>query len=518
VKKTLSLLLALALVLSFSVVATTPVAAQTTYYVCATDGDDAHPGTEGEPFATIQHAIGQAADGDTIVVAAGTYDENLTVETSGLTIQSADGRDATTVSADDDGSYAVFIRADDVTFDGFTVTNGKSGIVVEDASGCKILNCIVEENTVAHAGYGVMIQGLNDKADNNLVENVIARNNWNKGFAIEYDANNNIIRGCEAYNNFGGFGISREADGNTIENCVAYDHPNEYHVGEGSGFSLFSGPWRDGGGNDPHGPTNNRIIGCEAYDNLDGLNIKTMDDEWSDDSGQDITGNVIKNNTFRDNEQGIRIVDESDVGQIKDNLANYNNIYDNTVYGVKNVGADPFDARYNWWGTTDAGAIEGMIDGPVDYEPALPSEWSPVEVGLTANAPVATIGISVSPTDIHFGDIFPGDELDGTTITVENTGNVRIDVDAEILDDTPYATGGEDEYFYTEALKLNDAFSDRHGTPTAFGVWAATALGLVDIAVDAEEEVTTALKCPDPMEMGKSYTGTLIFWAVAANG
>ena len=44
----------------------------TTYFV-ATTGSDASPGTEAQPFATIQHAAGLVAPGDTVVVADGTY-------------------------------------------------------------------------------------------------------------------------------------------------------------------------------------------------------------------------------------------------------------------------------------------------------------------------------------------------------------------------------------------------------------------------------------------------------------
>jgi len=78
VKKLFGILLVLTLVLSFSVVATTPVAAQATYYV-ATTGDDGNDGSSGSPWLTIQHAVNTVASGDTIIVAAGTYNEALSV-------------------------------------------------------------------------------------------------------------------------------------------------------------------------------------------------------------------------------------------------------------------------------------------------------------------------------------------------------------------------------------------------------------------------------------------------------
>lgn len=52
---------------------TPPVAHAATYYVSATEGHDAHPGTLEEPCATIQHAADRVLPGDTVIVREGTY-------------------------------------------------------------------------------------------------------------------------------------------------------------------------------------------------------------------------------------------------------------------------------------------------------------------------------------------------------------------------------------------------------------------------------------------------------------
>ena len=46
-----------------------------TYYV-STDGDDNNPGTQLQPFRTVQTGINTAEEGDTVYIKSGTYDLN----------------------------------------------------------------------------------------------------------------------------------------------------------------------------------------------------------------------------------------------------------------------------------------------------------------------------------------------------------------------------------------------------------------------------------------------------------
>ena len=75
----------------------------------------------GENFSTIQAAIDgpDTKDGDTIVVAAGTYMENVNV-TKRLILR---GIGMPTVDANDSGS-AITVSADACVVDGFNVTGG----------------------------------------------------------------------------------------------------------------------------------------------------------------------------------------------------------------------------------------------------------------------------------------------------------------------------------------------------------------------------------------------------------
>jgi len=67
-----------------------------TFYV-ATNGDDAGPGTQAQPWLTIQHAVDTVPAGGTVLVESGTYNELVTITRSGdakagfITISAAPG-------------------------------------------------------------------------------------------------------------------------------------------------------------------------------------------------------------------------------------------------------------------------------------------------------------------------------------------------------------------------------------------------------------------------------------------
>ena len=155
-RKIFSILFALVLVVSFSLVTAVPVAANTDRLVPS-------------EYATIQAAIDDADPGDTIIVAAGTYSEWQDVSAFGtgkstgimidksLIVVSVDGAEVTIIDALE-ADMGVLINGEDTvaTFDGFTVDNydtagilaGAFGYWGEDPVEVHILNNIVMPPTI----------------------------------------------------------------------------------------------------------------------------------------------------------------------------------------------------------------------------------------------------------------------------------------------------------------------------------------------------------------------------------
>lgn len=94
------------------------------YFVDAAAGDDAHPGSEAEPWRTINHALDQLSPGDTLYLREGTYFEELRVSLVGrpgapITIRSYPGEVATL-----DGSMREFVESPADAWEPYTGDDG----------------------------------------------------------------------------------------------------------------------------------------------------------------------------------------------------------------------------------------------------------------------------------------------------------------------------------------------------------------------------------------------------------
>ena len=160
-------------------------------------------------YTSIQDAIDNATEGDTIEVREGTYFENVVVNKSIDLV--GDSRDSVIINGSGIGNV-VTIESDGVNLSGFTLTGSgtqlKAGVIIR-ANFTRVSwnQC-----------YGNS-QGINlEQAQNNTVMNNICKNNSNDGIWVIYMSHNNVI--AENDCNHNGIGIMSTAfsDNNTISN------------------------------------------------------------------------------------------------------------------------------------------------------------------------------------------------------------------------------------------------------------------------------------------------------------
>lgn len=118
-------------------------------------------------------------------------------------------------------------------------------------------------------------------------------------------------------------------------------------------------------------------------------------------------------------------------------------------------------------------------------------------VGLAAEVE-DIIAITVTPTSIDFGSITPGTAVVGTTISVENIGQVTVSVHADLDQAGPVF-----QYLY-----LN-------GIDKTSGAWTSGDLGMTNMVPTSNVNCSTVLDVPATYSAQGSETATLIFLATA---
>lgn len=160
---------------------------------------------------TIQDAVTTAADGDTILVAAGTYVENVDLQGKIILLTSADGPEATIIDGGQAGSVITISappaarapgEGETAVIEGFTITNGLAenggGIAVTDA-GVLITGNVISGNSAGYSGGGIdLIRGVATVTGNLISANNAVR----RGGGFYAAASSVVFTGNDVRDNF----------------------------------------------------------------------------------------------------------------------------------------------------------------------------------------------------------------------------------------------------------------------------------------------------------------------------
>ncbi len=220
--------------------AVTRVQGQTlgTIYYVSTTGNDAGTGTLTQPFKTFAKGISLLRPGDTLMIAGGTYFEQLNISKSGTSsapviIKAMSGQ-RVIIDAESTRDNIVMVTGSYVNLDGLEVARGLYDCVVLRGSFINVNNFTIRDcghfglrtTTTSGGGKDILIQNSvitgASIADN--LNGINTTGGWGSGVRVGQNSSNITLRNNRIYNNWGeGIGILGSSFVNVVSNDV-YDN------------------------------------------------------------------------------------------------------------------------------------------------------------------------------------------------------------------------------------------------------------------------------------------------------
>jgi len=407
---------------------------------------------------TIQAGIDAAIDGDAVLVAPGTYVENLLFTGRVILVRGEAGADVTVI---DGGGADAVVRfygysSPFMKLDGFTVTNGSSenggGILCWEA-GPTIQNCTITGND-STSGGGIKIgQGAEP-----VIENcTISMNTAVHGGGIycregSLTVTDCIISGNTVDETGGGIHCSFASSSMTVTGSTFVDNISSWGGGiyaassatatlEGNTFENNTALVESGGG--VYGGGTDWIIhSCKFFGNSAG-----------DDGGglSAYSTPTIENCTFSGNSAvfggGLRITINSEIKH----CTITGNIAADAGGGLQCILSSPAITNCILWGNSAPTGPEVRISGTIDYPSDLIIRYSDVEGGAGAVSVGSESTLPWAPNNINADPLFTDyGYWDDNGTPEEPSDDFWVEGDYHLLEGSPCINAGMDAAVYTD--------------------------------------------------------------------
>ena len=347
----INFVMALLIIVAFSVHTDKPVtAAVADSYFVSTTGSDRNPGTEKEPWATIQKAAESAAPGSTVYIEAGTYYERVDIKVSGASAEEPvifrnhnDGRVIV------DGSKSSASQQEDM-------------IRISNQSFVKIIGLEITANTSGEKDSLITGIGIWGKGEGIEIRDCRIHHIWYTGSSDEAGAQAIAVYGRNEKEPISGLVI----DGNEIwdikcgssetvalnGNVKGFEFTNNYvHDTNNIGLALIGDELLGDELVCPAASKNRARDGLVAYNTMERNSCAAnpcypKDDYSADgiyaDGAKDVT---IAYNTCTENDIGIEVENE-----IRNKVCTGITVRDNIIYGnnASGIAAGGYDADRGW--------------------------------------------------------------------------------------------------------------------------------------------------------------------------
>jgi len=375
-----------------------------------------HNTTQDNFYETIQEAIDEANDGDTIEIGDDTYNEDLQVNKADLTLTNGSSPVV---------NGQINVTASGVTISGLTITNptGGYGVVVNGATDVVIDNNVftdIGSSLAEGSAQAVYLNGSEAEITNNEIANIgntsLVRSGGSssKGVYVGDTAGSGTLSGILIENN------------NLTNIAASTDEWNGGNGGRGAYGILINY-----GGN-----TDGARIARNTISNLEGLWVHAIGLEGNTPNAE-VVENDISNITeykagYENNLDGSGVFFQDNASMSSVTINRNNFFSDGSWYGVamhsSMTGSDTSDAEKNYWGTV----VESEVDLRTSTSDSIVIDYNPWLCQPFQDGNTVSVNSSCD---------FSGPEVSGITMYVNGIESTymrpgdNVTVQAEITDD-----------------------------------------------------------------------------------